>query len=309
MSRNTYTPDIDILKTKFWQRRHFSKNFENITEEDIKRIKEKAIAFREKATEPINQKGYFSKPKTALYQETLRYLVNPTIGTEYPTFDERLVFLIYTLDPEFKISDLYMSAPYPTYFQRENADQKTLDKFDEQKYEIDRIINSKIPEVAGFSDPFFNFFEKKFYAKKILPTTLQKNITSNYVDELLTICRATKHFTNVTPEEYETTLKLAKQYLAQFENTPSPNTVAFNLLKQNKLIGGNNTIKQIAMLFVTLVDPDLNMLKIYYDESMYQKMEKRSNEELGFYNPELIRLEVEYHKAFTPNKLVSEWQI
>ena len=63
------------------------------------------------------------------------------------------------------------------------------------------------------------------------------------------------------------------------------------------------------MLFVMLVDPELNMLKIYYDESMYQKMEERSLEELGFYNPELIRLEVEHHRTFTPEKKISEWQI
>ena len=309
MSRHTFTPDIDILKTKFWQRKHFSQKFENITEEDIKRIKESATAFREKVEETISQRGYFCMAKTTLYQETLRYLVSPTIGTTLPTFDERLVFLIYTLDPELKISELYMKAPYPTKHEFDFADEETQTKLNDKKLEIDHIIASLVTEEVGITDPYLNFFERIFYNKKILPTTLQKNITSNYVDELLSLCRIVRHFTTVTPEEYEHAIQIAQNYLAQFEEQPNAQTIAYNLIKQNKLVGGNNTLKQIAMLFVMLVDPELNMLKIYYDESMYQKMEERSLEELGFYNPELIRLQVEHHRTFTPEKKISEWQI
>ena len=299
---------IEVLKTKFWQRRHFTKNFEDINEENIKHIEKQAKIFREKAIETINQKDSICYAKTRLYAETLNYLVNPSISRDLPTFDERLVFLFYAIDPDFKISELFISAPYPTNFELSNADDETSKQLKNKKQIIDSVVNGQISSEYGFSDPYFNYFERRFYAKRKLPTKLQKNITSNYVDELLTYCKAVRHFTNATPEDYEHAIELAQNYLSQFDETPTPNTVAYNLLKQNSLIGGDSTLKQIAMLFVLLIDPKFNMLKIYYDECMYQKMEERSLEELGFYNPELIRLEVEHHRKFTPEKIISEWQ-
>jgi hypothetical protein len=309
MKHYQYTPDMDILKIKFYQRKHFSKDFDNITEEDVKRIEERVNDFRTRVLDGKELNEVTFHERNALYASALRYLVSPTIGQEFPTYDERMLFLIKLMDPDVTIAQAYMQAPFKTSYEIAKADEEEKEYCLEHNRKLRAIINNEIVKMVGFTDPDFVFFERKYYAKFIRPNQLEKNITSNFVNELFDICKCVRHFRTVTPENYETSVELAKNYLAQFDETPSANTIAFNLLKQNKAVGGDNTIKQIALLFILLVDPELNMLKIYYDESMYPKMEERSMEELGFYNPELLRLEVEYHRAFTPEKKISEWQI
>lgn len=309
MKHYHYVPDLDTLKIKFYQRKHFSKGFDGITNDDIEKITKRANDFRERVLEGKDLDTCTFYEKNGLYAAALRYLVSPTINLDFPTYDERMLFLINLMDPNFEISKIYMRAPFKTNYEINKADEEGKEYCLDYNRKLKEVLNREIVKNIGFTDPDFTFFERKYYAKKVRPLTLEKNITSNFVNELLDVCRVVRHFTNISQEDYEKTMELAKNYLAQFDETPKANTIAFNLLKQNKLIGGDTTIKQIALLFITLVDPELNMLKIYYDESMYPKMEERSNEELGFYNPELLRLEVEYHRQFAPNKKVSDWQM
>ena len=141
-----------------------------------------------------------------------------------------------------------------------------------------------------------------FYYSYILKEQLATNIKSNQVQELLDKGLTVRSYDKYTDEEYQHAINLAEQYIAIQPDYKNPNTVAFNLLKQNKLIGGNATFKQIFLLFVLIYDPELKAYQIYLDESTKKSCKKRMKEELGFYSEELIRLEKLYHKRFTPDK-------
>jgi len=49
------------------------------------------------------------------------------------------------------------------------------------------------------------------------------------------------------------------------------------------------------------------MLTIHEDENMTPVIQRRSNEELGFYSKDLIDLERLYHQRFCPDKEISIW--
>ena len=66
-------------------------------------------------------------------------------------------------------------------------------------------------------------------------------------------------------------------------------------------------ISQQLALFVLLVDSDLDMLRIYEEESMMPRVKERIIEEFGYFNTELLALERKYHKRFCPDKKVSVW--
>ena len=160
----------------------------------------------------------------------------------------------------------------------------------------------------GMTDSDFLQFERIFYYTHILKQQLATNIKSNQTQELLDKGIAVRSYEKYTEEDYLRDINLAQTYIATQPDYQNPNTVAFNLLKQNKLIGGNGTFKQIFILFILISDPELKAYKIYLDESTKKRCKERMKEELGYYSEELIRLEKLYHERFMPNKIISIWQ-
>ena len=72
------------------------------------------------------------------------------------------------------------------------------------------------------------------------------------------------------------------------------------------MLGLRNLAEQAA-LFILLVDSNLDMLRIYEEESRMPNVEKRIIEEFGYYNSELLNLEKKFHKRFCPEKELSIW--
>ena len=179
MKHYHYVPDLDILKIKFYQRKHFSKGFEEITDEDIERIEKKAKDFRERVLEGKNLDDCTFYERNGLYAAALRYLVSPTIGQDFPTYDERMLFLINLMDPNFEISEIYMRAPFKTNYEINKADEEGKEYCLDYNRKLKEVLNREIVANFGFTDPEFTSFERKYYAKKIRPTKLQKNITDN----------------------------------------------------------------------------------------------------------------------------------
>ena len=128
-----------ILKIKFYQRKHFSKDFDNITEEDVKRIEERAIDFRTRVLDGKELSDCTFYERNGLYATALRYLVSPTIGQDFPTYDERMLFLIKLMDPDFIIAQTYMRTPFKTNFE--------ISKADEEEYPTVSIRYEKYGEV------------------------------------------------------------------------------------------------------------------------------------------------------------------
>ena len=75
---------------------------------------------------------------------------------------------------------------------------------------------------------------------------------------------------------------------------------------QMQLIGLNTFAEQLAF-YILVVDPNLDMLRIYEEESMIPNVEERIIEEFGYYNAELIKIEKKFHQRFCPSKKLSVW--
>lgn len=300
-------------KVKFYQRKHHTKQFKELTEEQITKIKKEAETrkktfYNERAT----------NPRLDIYIKTLAYLTSPTVHMKYKTFDERMLFLIFTIDPELNIAKLYTTLPLITQYEEKHKPKYEELTEEEQKEYIEKrkkhnetlkVFNSTIFEQYSITDPDFVYFERIIYAKDKLSKQLATNIQANYTQELLDQGITVRSFERTTDEQYENIQQLVQNYIINQTNHKNPNTVAFNLLRQNKLIGGDQTYKQIFLVFILTIDPELNALKIFYEETRWPRIKQRCIEEMGFFHKELIRLEDLYHKRFMPDKKISDWQI
>lgn len=308
---STFNPiQYTSIHGRFYSRKKECNNFRNITKEQIEEIK--------KAAEERKQIHGNIQP-TELYYRTLAYLTSINIHMKYKTYDEKLLFLIFTIDPEFKISKLYLESPLITVYEsktliepdKEENEEEYIEYHNKKESHNNALKNIKNYMLANFgiTDQDFVYFERIFYYTHILKEELVTNVKSNQIKEFFDKAIAVRSYDKYTDEEYEKAIELAKQYIANQDDYKNPNTVAFNLLKQNKLIGGNSTYKQIYLLFILIFDPELKAYQIYLDESTKKRCQKRMKEELGFYSEELIRLEKIYHKRFIPEQIISIWQI
>ena len=300
-------------KIKFYQRKHHTKQFKELTEEQIKKIKTEAETrkktfYNERAT----------NPKLDIYIKTLAYLTSPTVHMKYKTFDERMLFLIFTIDPELNIAKIYTQLPLITQYEEKHKPKfEELTEEEQKEYiekrkkhnEVLKIFNSTIFEQYSITDPDFVYFERVIYSKLLLSKQLATNIQANYTQELLDQGITVRSFERTTEEKYQNILKLVENYSINQPDYKNPNTVAFNLLRQNKLIGGDQTYKQMYLIFILTIDPELNALKIFYEETTWPRIKQRCINEMGFFHKELIRLEDLYHKRFIPEMKISDWQI
>lgn len=305
---HSYYLPIEQAKSRFYMRSHLSKNFTELTEEHLEKIKKDAIKFVKEHTVEYNKKTTFLRGTISLYTDVMLYLTNPCINDVYPTFDEKMAFLIHVIDPEYKIAKMYLQSTLLTRYEQKNLKPEDEDKRKKHIDERNRLFH-QTENMLGFTDPTFVQMERVFFNRFGLQKELLSNIQGNYIDELFSKSIIVSSYNRTTDEEYEEANRIAQNLIALQSDITNPNTVAFNILKQNKLLGGNGTLKQAYLIFILAFDPELRMLQIYYDESMVPKIEARANEELGFYEKELIRLEQQYHQRFEPEKIVSVWQI
>ena len=249
-----YNIPMDSLRIKFFQRKRDTNNFKNITEEQIKLIKEDIENRNKIYPENIS--------KQELYIRTLAYLTSINIHSKYKTFDERVLFLILTIDPHLTIAKMYLESPLITLYESKNMvipdkeeDEEEYLEYQEKKethnYTLARI-KTYMFEKLGITDQDFVYFERIFYFSHILKDQLATNIKSNQTKELMDKAITVRSYDKYTDEEYQQAITLAQQYISIQPDYQNPNTVAFNLLKQNKLIGGNQTFKQIFLLFILI---------------------------------------------------------
>ena len=304
----SYFLPIEQAKGKFYMRSHFSTQFQDLTEERLEQIKKDAQEFIGYHANSEKNKTTFLRGPVSLYSDALFYLTNPMINNVYPSFDEKMAFLIHVIDPEYKVAKMYLQSDLLTLYEQKRLNPEDEEKKKEHLRKREQLFHTS-ESILGCTDPTFIQMERIFYNKFCLQKELLSNIQGNYIEELFDKSIVVRSYDRTTEEEYQEAINIAQKLVTLQPDMKNPNTVAFNILKQNKLLGGNGTLKQAFLIFILAYDPELTMLQIYYDESMVPKMIERSTEELGFYNKELIRLEQEYHKRFEPNKIISVWQI
>ena len=147
----SYYLPIEQAKGRFYMRAHFSKNFAELTEERLEEIKKDAIKYVNEHSIEYNKKTTFLKRPISLYTDDT-----------YPTFDEKMAFLIQVIDPEYKIAKMYLQSTLLTAYEQKNL--KPEDEEKRRKHIDERnILFHQTENMFGFTDPTFVQMERIFF--------------------------------------------------------------------------------------------------------------------------------------------------
>ena len=302
----TYQP-IEYYRRKFYQNEQNSKNFANLSAEQLAVVAGKIYKKQEQNPETTN---HFQQRITNLdrYEKTLQYLTNPFIHLEFKTFDERIAYLIMATDPYLVIFKEYLKTNIPSMNEINNTEDSheranLIMKRNMAISEYERNVRDKV----GFYDPklvkYEELYFKRYFGNKELITDSKMN--SN--DALSFMARCLPRFKSISDERYEELKEIAQYWLSCASDYKDIyNAAAYSILNQKKLLGLKNVEEQLA-LFVLIVDSELDMLRIFEEESKMSEVEQRIKEQFGSYNKDLLSLERKFHCRFCPEKELSVW--
>ena len=297
---------IDYYRTKFYQRENESKNFKELSEIQLSELAKKAYRTQEKMTDFLLQKEK-TISNMEKYHKTLQYLTNPRIYFDLKTFDERLAFLIIMTDPnlvtfkEFLKINLISIAKINKIEDEEK--RNNLKNIRTQSIETYKsIVRKKI----GFFDIKLLKYEEIFFKKFLNEKELITEICCNNQDIIIIMAKALKDFNSITQERYKELIDISKAWLLLVKEKHNSKIATYSITNQKKLLGLNTLEEQLA-LFILLTDSNLNMLRIYEEESTIKNIEERIIEQFGYYNKELLILERKFHDRFYQNKDLSIW--
>ena len=301
----TFIP-VDHFRTKFYQKEKNSKGFAELTEEQLADLAKKVYKKQEINSNSFTH-GIRLYDKLERYQSTLQYLTNPHIHLEYKTFDERLAYLIMMVDPNL--------VTFKEYLKLDLTSLDEISKIEDEKERIRQNLireqtlidyETKVRDQIGFFDlkllKHEEAFFRRFYGEKELIT----EIGTNNQDKFISKAKILPNLNSVSDERYEELVDVAQGWLSLVEEKHNSKVATYSVTKQSKLLGLNNLAEQLT-LFILLVDSELDMLKIYEEESMMDNVEKRTIEQFGFFNKDLLTLEKKFHERFCPEKKLSPW--
>lgn len=302
-----YFIPIEHYRKKIYSTEKTSKGFLDITEEQLDEIEKKVRKKREiMDSEPLSY-AVRKADKLNRYQKTLQYLTNPLIHVELKTFDERIAYMIKMCDPDLVTYKEFLKSNIigiSEITMADDTDERNhlISKREEALSNYEAAVRNQI----GFYDPKLLSYEEAFFKRYYSGKELVTGVNVGNQDALIFRAKFLKNFDGVSDERYEELASTARGLLSLVPERFNTSSATYSVLEQKKLLGLKTTAEQLA-LFILLVDSDLDMLRIYEEESMMPVVKKRIIEEFGYFNPELLSLERKYHKRFCPDKKVSVW--
>lgn len=296
--RNNFMP-LYYYRDKFYQRESDSKRFSELSEEQLSVLSKKVYRNQETTKERISQ--------LERYQRTLQYLTNPNIHLELGTFDERIAYLIMITDPnlvtfkEFLKIDL-ISLTEIAKVEDENKRNylSNIRKLTISEYQ------STVREKIGFFDTKLLKYEELFFKKFFIKKELFAEAENDNEDNIILKAKALKDFNSISDERYKELVNITQTWLSLAPQQFHSKIANYSVTKQKKLLGLTNSTEQLA-LFILQIDSNLDMLRIYEEESMMKNIEERIIKQFGYFNEELIILEKKFHGRFCPDKKLSIW--
>lgn len=199
--------------------------------------------------------------------------------------DEEILFLINSVDPNCEMYETYLSFPN--------------DLTDETKKNV--IIN-----LFGFFSPYLLKYE--YYYINNMDKRLLTNVNKDYSKNFVILAPIVRNFDEITDERFEQ----IKNQVEIYKSIPNINitykTCIYNILYQANILELNSMHEKL-IFFINAIDPELKLLQIYFEESNYNNIKKRSIDELGFFYKHLIKIELIYYKRFCPNQKISDWTL
>ena len=175
--------NLETLRKQFHSRSVTFQNFNSITNEDITRIRELVNARCPKQestkTQEINQ-GLNN------YINTLRYLTNPTISLELKTFDEKVLFLILSCDPDLETIKMFLSSDItPTsYIEDEENEKKKQELTNKRRQELN-AYTTEVRKKIGFCDTQLIKYESLLHRGLLKEQGLVSGVKKRYLNSLL----------------------------------------------------------------------------------------------------------------------------
>ena len=297
---------LDSYRTKLFQRERDSKRFLELSEEDLVLLSKKVYK-KEEIMDDVLLLGTKKMSNLERYRRTLQYLTSPLIGLEFRTFDERIAFLIMMVDPNLVTFKEFLKTDLISLEEIEKAaDDKEKCRLRNIRSQTIAAYETSVREKIGFYDVKLlkheELYFKRFFGEKELVT----EVNSHNQDSFIKRSKLLKDFNSISDERYERLTDLAQIWLSVAPDKFNSKVATYSVTNQRKLLGLRNLAEQAA-LFILLVDSNLDMLRIYEEESRMPNVEKRIIEEFGYYNPELLNLEKKFHKRFCPEKELSIW--
>jgi len=163
-----------------------------------------------------------------------------------------------------------------------------------------------VREKIGFFDIKLLKYEEMFFNKFFNEKELITEVKNNNQDNLMIKAKALKDFNSISDERYEELVSIANNWLSLVPEKYNFKVASYSVTNQKKLLGITNSTEQLT-LFILLIDSNLDMLRIYEEESMMKNIKERIIEEFGYFNIELLVLERKFHDRFCPDKKLSIW--
>lgn len=297
---------IEYYKTKFYQKEKESKRFKELSEEQLVAITKKLYR-RQEMLEEDSPFQTARMPKLEKYIKVLQYLTNPNIHQDIRTFDERLAYLIMAVDPELVTFKEFLKINLLSIEEISKVENlKERNRLFDERNQTLSDYETRVRDQIGFFDAkllkYEELFFKRFYNEKELITA----VGQHNEDKFLLLSCLVSSFDKISDKRYLQLVEKAKIWLSMVPEKYRSKIATYTSTNQSKLIGLNSLAEQFAF-YILIVDPNLDMLRIYEEESMVPKTEERINEEFGFYNPSMITLEKLFHERFCPDKKISIW--
>lgn len=300
-----YAP-INRYLTKFYQYENSFKGFSKLSEEQLVDLTKKVYRHQELMSKTSSNIS-IKLSKLEIYSKTLQYLTNSSIHFDLNSYDERVAYLILMTDPnlvtfkEFLKMDLISKEEISL-----TKEKKKRNHLSEMRNQSLLEYKAKVTEQIGFFDPKLLKYEELFFKKFFNDKELITEIGNNNCDKLMLRAKLLPDFNSISDERYEDLTNVAQIWLSLVPEKYNSKVATYSVTSQKKLLGLNNLAEQLAM-FILLTDSDLELLKIYEEESTMKKIEKRSMEQFGFFNKDLLVLEMKYRDRFCPDKKLSAW--
>lgn len=298
---------VEHYRTKFYQKERESKKFQTMDEEQLATVAKKLYRKEEISSNDVNP---FQSPritKLDKYIKVLQYLSNPSIHMEIKTFDERLAYLIMAVDPYLVTFKEFLKINLMTIEEITRIkDLKERNRLFDERNQIICEYESTVRDQIGFFDAkllkYEELFFKRFYNEKELIT----QVGQHNEDKFLLLSCLIQSFDSISNERYQELVEKAEVWLSMVPEKYRSKIATYSITNQKDLIGLETLAEQYAF-YILIVDGNLDMLRIYEEESMIPKTEERIQEEFGFYNPSMITLEKLFHSRFCPEKKISIW--
>ncbi len=303
MTHIPYSPDY--YRTKLYQKEKDFKNFENITEERLAKIAKK-VYYRQENQEntPSN---IFVKDKLTKYMETLTFLTNPQIHLDMSKYDERIIFLIMSTDPELvEFKEFLNSNITPMARITGAATEEERELLTSKRSAEVLNYTTRVREKIGFYDAKLLKYEEIYFKRFLREKELISAVKQNHINKLIATAPFITSFNSITEERYQELQSKAQIWLSTTNAQNDFFTAAYSCNNQSDVIGLETIFEKLVFL-ILVSDPNLDILRIFEEESKIPEVERRCKEAFNYYNPDLITLEKLYHQRFCPKKTLSPW--